>query len=176
MHGFSSSRVDRSDHPRYTLNTFILFSFFMFAGKCSPQQCKDWALLGLRVALAIVFILHGWGKLFGDTPGMTAFIGMVGGLGFPATTLFAYLAALSEFLGGIAMLLGVFTNVFSVLLSIVMMVALFGVKRFSFPLADIDLALLAMAIAVGLMGPGRYSMMGWFKKDQAGCEHCGSKK
>lgn len=148
----------------------------MFADKCSSKQSKDWALLILRIALGLIFIMHGWGKLFGDAPGMTAFTGMVSNLGLPAAGLFAYIVALSEFFGGIAMLLGVFTNVASVLLSIVMIVALFGVKKFTFPMADIDLALLAMAIAIGCMGPGRYSVMRWFKKDMDSCEHCGDKK
>lgn len=125
----------------------------------SKEQCGDVALLILRIALGFIFIQHGYGKLFGDAPGMTAFTGMVATLGFPAPALFAYAAAFSEFFGGIAILLGIFTDIASIAIAIVMLVALIGVKKFSFPLADVDLALLAMAIAIYFMGPGAYVVM-----------------
>ena len=138
----------------------------MMDKKCPcAHSCKDWALLALRIAIGIIFILHGWGKLFGNAPGMTAFTGMVGMLGFLLPTVFAYAAALSEFLGGIAVLLGVCTRVAAGLIGIVMIVALVIVKKFSFPAADVDLSLLAITIALALMGAGRYSVMGMMKKD-----------
>ncbi len=141
-------------------------------GSCSHEsccggrgaQCKSIALLILRIALAIVFIYHGYGKLFGGQPGMEMFTGMVGKLGFPLPGLFAYAAALTEFVGGILMLLGVFTGVVGVLMAIVMFVALAFVKKFALPAADADLALMAMAIAVALMGPGRYSLAAMMRK------------
>lgn len=122
----------------------------------SKEQCADVALLILRLAIGVIFILHGYGKLFGDAPGMTAFTGMVAQIGFPAPGLFAYAAALSEFFGGIALLLGVATNFATSLIAMVMLVALVGVKKFALPLADVDLALLAIAIAIYCMGPGKY--------------------
>ncbi len=123
------------------------------------KDCKSCGLLALRIAIGVIFILHGYGKLFGDAPGMEMFTGMVAGLGFPAPALFAYAAALSEFLGGIAILLGVATRVFSVLIGIVMLVALIGVKKFAFPMADLDFALLMTCVALFCMGPGKYSLM-----------------
>lgn len=142
-------------------------------GSCncsSKHNRKSWALLILRIAIGVIFIVHGYGKLFGNMPGMTAFTGMVAGLGFPMPAFFAYCAALSEFLGGIALLLGIWTRVFSVLIMIVMVVALMGVKKFALPQGDPDVALLAIAIAIHLMGPGRFSLaakMG-MKKECAG--------
>lgn len=125
---------------------------------CAHHNCGDWALLALRIAAGVIFIYHGWGKLFGDAPGMAAFTGMVAAIGFPAPALFAYAAALSEFLGGIALLLGTWTRLFSVLIGIVMLVAFAVVKKFSLPLGDVDLALLAIAVALYLLGPGIYSI------------------
>lgn len=113
----------------------------------------------LRVVVGAIFIYHGYGKLFGAMPGMEMFTGMVGKLGFPLPGLFAYAAALTEFLGGIAMLLGVFTNIVGWLLAIVMLVAFGMVKKFGIPAGEIDLTLLVMSVSLALMGPGKYSLM-----------------
>lgn len=121
-------------------------------------DCRSLGLLALRIGVGVILVMHGYGKLFGHAPGMTAFTGMVTGMGFPLPGLFAWLAALSEFLGGLALLLGIFTSVAAVFTGIVMLVALFMVKKFNFPMADPDLALLAGIVALGCMGPGRYSL------------------
>ncbi len=135
----------------------------------------DCALLVLRLAAGVIFILHGYGKLFGDAPGMTAFTGMVAGIGFPLPGLFAYAAALSEFLGGILLLLGLYTEVATVFLAITMLVAFIGIKHLKLPMGDPDLSLLAIAIAIFCAGPGRYtlkSMMGG--KQESACKMCGA--
>lgn len=124
----------------------------------SKHGRKSIALLILRIAIGVIFIVHGYGKLFGGAPGMPAFTGMVAGLGFPMPAFFAYAAALSEFLGGIALLLGIGTRIASVLIMIVMVVAFMGVKQFSLPKGDPDVALFAIALAIYFMGPGKYSL------------------
>lgn len=134
-------------------------------GRFQSPSCKNWGLLILRVVAGIIFVLHGYGKLFGNAPGMEMFTGMIGKMGFPAAGLFAYLAALSEFLGGIALILGVGVEFASVLLAIVMLVAFFGVKKASLPAGDVDLALLAIAISLITMGAGSFSVPGMMKKN-----------
>jgi putative oxidoreductase len=132
----------------------------MWSKLCGDRfRCKDMALLILRVVAGGIFVYHGYGKLFGDAPGMQAFTGMVAGLGFPAPALFAYLAAFSEFFGGIALILGVGTSVATGFLTIVMLVALVSVKKFNMPASDPDLALLAIVVSLGMMGSGRYALM-----------------
>lgn len=139
----------------------------------SCRHSKDWGLLILRIAIGVIFILHGYGKLFGDQPGMDGFIQMVAGLGFPAPVLFAYLSALTEFVGGIAVLLGVFTQLFGVLIAINMFVAFTQVKMSSLPKGDVEFALMCIALAVALMGAGKFSIMGMMGKETCmdGC--CG---
>lgn len=142
---------------------------------CHGASKKAIALLILRLALGIIFVYHGYGKLFGGMPGMEMFTGMVGKMGFPLPVVFAYAAALTEFLGGIAMILGVFTHIVGWLMAIVMLVAFIGVKKFSLPAGDPDLALLAMSIALALMGPGAYSLMskmGGACKRTCSCKGC----
>ncbi len=138
---------------------------------CSKSNRLDTALLILRIAAGVIFILHGYGKLFG-APGMTGFTGMVAGLGFPLPGFFAYAAALSEFLGGIALLLGVYTKVFTVLIGIVMVVAFAGMKHLKLPMGDPDFALLAIAIAIYFTGPGVYTIRKFMKSknhDECAC-------
>ncbi|HTM67848.1 MAG TPA: DoxX family protein [Candidatus Binatia bacterium] len=132
----------------------------------SESKKQDIALLVLRVAAGLIFVLHGWGKLFGGQPGMENFTKMVAGIGFPLPVVFAYAAALSEFLGGIALALGLFPRIACIFLGFVMCVALFAVKKAQLPKADPDLALLAIVVAIALHGAGRYSL-GMFLKKKA---------
>ncbi|MBS3108968.1 DoxX family protein [Candidatus Woesearchaeota archaeon] len=129
-------------------------------------KCSDWAPTVLRVVLGIVFIAHGYGKLWGGAPGMEAFTGMVVGLGMPA--FMAYVAAIVEFFGGILVLLGLFTRYAATLIGIVMLVAIFRAK-WGMPLVggyELDLALLAIAVALMLSGPGKLSLEATiFKKE-----------
>lgn len=141
---------------------------------CSESNRLDLALLILRVAAGVIFILHGYGKLFGNAPGMAGFTGMVAGMGFPLPGFFAYAAALSEFFGGIALLLGVYTKIFTVFISIVMIVAFAGAKHFKLPMGDVDLALLSIAIAIYFSGPGMYTIRKWMKGGKGG--ECACKK
>lgn len=59
-------------------------------------------LLVARILLAIIFILSGVSK-FGDIGGTAGYIGSVG---LPAATLLAWLAAITETVAGIAILVG----------------------------------------------------------------------
>lgn len=118
------------------------------------------ALLVLRLALAVIFIYHGADKLFGAT-GIDGFTAMLQGLGFPAPVFLAWVVGLVEFLGGIAVLLGVFTRYAATLIAIVMAVAFFSVKlgMGGLPAGDPDIALFAIAVALAIMGPGRWALM-----------------
>lgn len=126
---------------------------------------KSKGLLVLRLVAGLIFVLHGWGKLTGN-PSIEMFAGMVGGLGFPMPLFFAWVVALTEFLGGIALILGIFVRPAAILLSIVMLVAFGMVKKFSLPAGDADLALLGINVALALMGAGRFSVAGMMMKDK----------
>ena len=85
----------------------------------------DIALLILRVGIGLLFILHGYPKIMG---GMEKWIGLGSyGMGFIGIDYFpafwGFMAAFSEFFGGIMIMLGLWHRYFSLLLLITMLVA-----------------------------------------------------
>lgn len=84
-------------------------------------------LLAIRLYLAPVFIMAGWHKYVHFSDMVQWFGNSEWGLGLPFAPLMVALAIIAELLGGIALLLGVFTRGFSVMLLVTMVVAIFKV-------------------------------------------------
>jgi putative oxidoreductase len=118
------------------------------------------------VALGIIFIAHGAQKVFGSWqgPGLKAF------MNFPAPYSFmrpAWLwmgaAAVAELLGGILVLLGLFTRLGAFLIACVVLTAMLGVhwKNGFFlgaaPGIEYTMALFGMALALLIAGGGQAS-------------------
>jgi putative oxidoreductase len=110
----------------------------------------------LRTILGAIFIAHGFGKVSGDIDG---FARLVARLGFPLPHLFAWVAALSEFLGGICVLIGLFTRYAALALAIVMSVAVTQVHLHEGLIGgyEFPLALLGVAVSLMLSGAGPLS-------------------
>lgn len=86
----------------------------------------SWLPLTLtRVALGVVFVQSGWGKLH-DLPNVVEFFR---GLGVPAPELQAPFVAGLELVGGGLLLAGLFTRVVSVPLAVAMVVAIATARR-----------------------------------------------
>lgn len=120
----------------------------------------DTALLLVRVGLALVFMAHGWDKIVAMSDTVTFFSSI--GL----SPVFAYLVAYTEFIGGLAMLLGVFTGWAGILLAITMLGAIGKVKlNLGFVGGyEFDLVLFLSAIAISLSGAGKYTVVRLWKK------------
>lgn len=72
----------------------------------------DFGLLVLRLVLGATMAAHGAQKLFGafDGPGIDGFAQALGGFGFTSqTTLLSWITALTELVGGLLLVLGLFT-------------------------------------------------------------------
>ena len=69
------------------------------------EQLKPLGLLFLRVALGIIFIFHGYPKLFTSTHQTMQFFIHEGLPGY-----FVYIAGVLEFFGGIMLIAGLFTR------------------------------------------------------------------
>src|SRR3974377_1449677 len=75
------------------------------------EKARPMALLLLRCGLALVFVYHGYPKLFGKT---AVFVSAFQRLGLPSY--FVYIAGAIEVFGGLMLLLGLYTPVAAVLL------------------------------------------------------------
>lgn len=97
----------------------------------------------------------GWKKVV-PQGGLVNFSLYVAALGFPYW--FGYIAAFAEFLGGLALILGIFTSLASVFIAVDMGVALIrvhsyhgatGLSAYEFPLSLLALSLLILAAGPG---------------------------
>ncbi|MCJ8008151.1 DoxX family protein [Lederbergia wuyishanensis] len=77
----------------------------------------------LRLALGIIFFIHGLAKFQG---GITNTVGFFDSIGIPG--FLAYVVALIELIGGAALILGLGTRLVSILLAVIMLGAIFTVK------------------------------------------------
>lgn len=84
----------------------------------------DLALLPLRLIIGFGFMAHGYAKL---SAGPQKFAGMLQTIGVPAPGLMAWMTALVEFFGGLAVLAGAFIPIVSIPLAIIMLVAMFTI-------------------------------------------------
>jgi len=127
----------------------------------SPSRRQiDTALTVLRVVLGITFILHGGQKLF--VFGFAGVSGAFAQMGIPAPGLLGPFVALVEFLGGIAILLGLLTRLAALGIGATMAGAILTVhlkNGFFAPTGvEFPLSLLGSAIALIITGAGAFSL------------------
>lgn len=114
----------------------------------------------LRVVLGATFLIHGAAKFQG---GIENTVGFFESIGLPGFT--AYLVAIIELVGGLAMLLGVGTRIISILFAIVLAVAILKVKMAGGFLGngqmagfELDLALLAISIYLAMTNKSLFAL------------------
>jgi putative oxidoreductase len=114
-------------------------------------------LLLLRIVAGFGLATHGYQKLFSGH--MSQFTATVSTLGFPIPALFAWAAAMSEFLGGILTAIGLKTRPAAIAAFITMAVAAIIFHRHD-PFKTKELALVYMSAfgTLALTGPGRFSL------------------
>jgi putative oxidoreductase len=127
---------------------------------------QSWGLTVLRVIVGIVFLMHGGQKLF--IYGFHGVAGMMATLGIPLPMISAVVVSLIEFLGGLALVAGLFARWAAALIAIDMVVAILAVhlkngffnpQGFEYPLT-----LLAACIALLLAGTSAASVDGALAK------------
>lgn len=128
----------------------------LFGGESGLSFAANAGLTLLRIFTGVALMMaHGRGKV----PPPEGLITRAGELGFPAPTLFAWAAGLSEFVGGAFLALGLLTRVSSFFIACVMVTALIGV-HYADPFAKQELAFLYLFIAIAflLKGAGDWSI------------------
>ncbi len=132
-------------------------------------KCEHWGQFLLRLALGPIFIAHGYQKMFVN--GHAKVAGNLTNLGIPLPEVSAWLLMLTEFVGGIMVLLGILTRWASIPIAFAMLVAILAVHLkngltgqggFQFPLA-----LMMMALALVLQGGGKFSSDSLFRKKKS---------
>lgn len=132
-----------------------------------PSLFKDAHLLAplpLRLAAAFVFIQTGYAKLFGGLGRVGQYFG---GLGIPLSGFSAVLVGVVEFFGGMMLVVGLFTRWVSLLQAAIMVVVIWLVK---WPRgligggSDREFLLLALALALLILGSGRLSLDRFLRK------------
>lgn len=126
--------------------------------------------LVLRVALGAIFVYHGYDKVF--VKGVPWVVDLLGRLGFPAPTFFAYVLSYGELIAGALLIVGLLTHWAAKFAGIVAVVAFFAVHlRNGFAVSEggyeFVLLILAAAVSVLITGAGKYSLDAkWMRKDQ----------
>ncbi len=117
-------------------------------------KLHDIVHFGVRLAVGVIFIVHGTAKF---DPG---FVGFLAQLGIPAEMQIPI--ALAETVPGIMLIFGVLTRIASSILAIIMVGAIFYVKKAGNLMGqggyEIDLILLAANLTIIVLGPGRVSI------------------
>ena len=121
------------------------------------QGLGDWGLLILRIFLGMVFVYHAVPKL--RMPAM-----MAKGIGWPISSVF--FLGLVEFLSGLALILGLYTEIGALLVGMVMLGAIYH-KMFKWKISffamdktgwEFDFILLGAAVAILFLGAGAISL------------------
>jgi len=125
----------------------------------------DVGLLILRIVVGLLFVGHGAQKLFGwfGGKGMNGHTGLMEKLGMRPAYLWAWVSALDEFLGGLGLAAGLLTPLAATALigsMLVVIVKVSWAKGMWNTNGGIEwpLVLATVAFAVGLTGPGAYSL------------------
>ena len=124
-------------------------------------RTQGWGLTVLRVVVGIVFLVHGAQKLF--VFGFGGVAGLLEGLGVPAPGLFAVVVTVVEIVGGIALILGLFTRIAAIMLAVDMLVATLTAHLPNGFFAqnggyEFTLLLLAASVALAVAGPGEAAL------------------
>lgn len=122
---------------------------------------SDWALLALRVVIAVIFFAHGWPKIKDLRQNAMNF----GMMGFRPGAFWGTIVAFVEVFGGLAILLGLGVQIAGPILAINMLVAALWKKKQGMGLVngyELDLVLLTANLLLATTGPGMYSAQSYF--------------
>jgi putative oxidoreductase len=125
----------------------------------------DLGLLMIRLVIGVLFIGHGAQKLFGwfGGYGLKGTGGWFDSIGMKPGVTMALIAGLSELIGGSLFALGLLTPLAGILIAGTMAMAIMKVHAANGLWAtangyEYNLTLLAVAIGIALIGPGRYAL------------------
>lgn len=140
------------------------------------HRWSAWALVPLRLIVGFGFLAHGYAKL---SRGVGGFADILGALGVPAPLSTAWVTAMFEFLGGLAIIFGSYLPLVAVPLIVIMLTAMFTVHlpfgfstvklmavtpdgpKFGTPGYEMNLLYIAGLISLALADPSPLSLDSW---------------
>ena len=140
------------------------------------MNLSRWTAIPLRLIVGYGFVAHGYAKI---VRGPEHFANILHAIGVPAPELMSWITILVELVGGAAILMGAFVVLFSIPLTIVLLVAVFTVHlpngfssikllsvtaagaQFGQPGYETDLLYCACLMALVLGGAGPFSVDAW---------------
>ncbi|MBB2911535.1 putative oxidoreductase [Streptosporangium becharense] len=134
------------------------------------DQVRPYALLIARIALGVIFFVHGWQKF--TTMGLAQTAAFFESVGIPLAGVAAPVVATLEVVGGVALILGAALPVFGPLLAITMLGAIVfvhGANGFSADKGGYEfvLALAAGALAIAFSGGGALAVDSLWQRRRA---------
>jgi uncharacterized membrane protein YphA (DoxX/SURF4 family) len=121
--------------------------------KYDKPLCIETGRLLLRLAVALPFLIHGWQKL----ANMEVTIGFFQGLNMPSGI--AYAVSAVEFLGGVAMIAGVWTRVAAWAFAAIMAAAIYLVTGSGGYVGyEFNVVLLLASLGIACTGPGKLTL------------------
>ncbi len=132
----------------------------MTTSEIREKILNDVVFIGLRSALGVIFVLHGISKF------NQGFADNLPNMGLPVEMQIP--VALAELVPGILLIVGVLSRLSAVMISIVMLGAIFMIKGTQSITGqggiELDLILLASTLVIMIVGPGRISLAHVIKK------------
>ena len=118
------------------------------------NQLTPYAAFFMRLAVGLVFLQHGWHKF--HVQGLGGVATFLHGVGFPFATMFALILIVTETIGALCVVLGIFTRIWAAVMAVEMLVAILAVRLpGSFELEGL---LFAGAITLVALGDGPLSI------------------
>jgi putative oxidoreductase len=130
------------------------------------SRTTSWGPVPIRLMVGLIFLLHGGQKLF--VIGLGGVAGFMAQIGIPLPGIAAVAVTAVEFLGGLALLVGLGTRVAAPFLTVAMVVALLSVARKEpfFGGYELNLVLIGATLSLALLGSGTLSLDGILRRDR----------
>lgn len=142
-------------------------------GHMTKHQRHQWGTLLLRVTLGVIFVMHGWYAW--RQIGVSGVAELVASLGYPPSPLLAWYLILAQLLGGLCLVVGLWTSIAALLQVPILASAVFLFNRPSGFLMDgivgvpdsgrssaagleFPLLVLVSTLALALLGSGAFSV------------------
>jgi putative oxidoreductase len=132
-------------------------------GSTSLGRTADLGPLFIRLGAGLIFAWHGWGKF---DSGVSNFAGSLTSLNVPFPEVVAWLQVIAEGVGGLLLIVGLFTRLVTLPLITILVGAILLVKvdlgfvGTAAPGYEYDIALIVGLLGLLFIGPGRLSLDG----------------